>query len=55
MAIPSAPNKHNNLYQSPLKGTVIRLQIMTLHFDIPCRGIFKEIANSWGNVDTQLA
>ena len=26
MTVPSAPNKHINLYQSPLKGTVIMEQ-----------------------------
>ena len=36
MTIPSARNKHNNLYQSPLKGTVITLQNMTLPYKIPC-------------------
>ena len=37
MAIPSAPNKHNNLYQSTLKGAVLSLQNMTLHYEIPCK------------------
>ena len=34
MTILRAPNKHNNLYQSPLKDTVISLQSMTLHYEI---------------------
>ena len=33
MAIPSAPNNHNNLYQNPFKGT-ISLQSMTHHYAI---------------------
>ena len=37
--IPSAPNKHNNLYQSPLKGTVISLQSLSLHNETPCSTI----------------
>ena len=35
MTVPSAPNKHANLYQSPLKGTVICLQSWTLHYGTP--------------------
>ena len=35
MVISSAPNKHNNMYQSPLKGTVISLQSMTLQYERP--------------------
>lgn len=31
MAKPSAPDKHNDLYQSLLKGTVISLQNTSLH------------------------
>ena len=30
MAITCAPKKHSNLYQNPLKGTVISLQSITL-------------------------
>ena len=36
MAIPYAPNEHNNLYQSPLKGTVISLQSILLCYETPC-------------------
>ena len=30
VAIPSAPNNHNNMYQNSLKSAVISLQSMTL-------------------------
>ena len=35
MTIRSGPNKHNNLYQSPLKSIVISLQSWTLHYRTP--------------------
>ena len=33
---PSAPNKHNNMYQSPLKGIVITLHSMAFRDETPC-------------------
>ena len=36
MAIPYAPNKHNNIYESQLKGTVISLQSISHRYETPC-------------------
>ena len=37
ISIPSATNKHNNLYQSRLKDTAKSLQNMSLRYETPCR------------------
>ena len=42
MSILTAHNKYDNLYQSPLKGIVISLQSMTLHF--------KDLVTSWHRI-----
>ena len=43
MTIPRTPNDHNNLYQSPFKGTVISLQSMTLCNKTPCNVVLETV------------